>query len=79
MMKNDDPRELESVAHMKLSTFLRRGDILRECALWDLIHDECQVVDRRDAVAIVAEVERSDKRVRDVLEGWRPPTAVMLR
>jgi len=65
---------LDDVAHLKLSTLLRRNDRDTENALWDLIHDQAPACTLAQALRIVTEVSDSGKRVRDVQDGWRPST-----
>lgn len=79
-MSHDEPIELlQAHEHKLLRTFLaqaisdKRIDELRpaEQALWDLMLGDCQI-SHETALAVVAECERVDRRVADVLEGWRP-------
>lgn len=74
MIGRDQVDPLAAVAHLKLSTLLRRNDCEREEALWDRIHDQAPSCTLAQALRIVTEVNDSGRRVQDVLDGWRPPT-----
>jgi hypothetical protein len=59
-------------AKRKVRHFIDDGDAPFE-AFWSLIYGGVAIaVDYTTAVAVERELERTDKRVSDVLNGWRP-------